>query len=154
MRAEGIDIPFANALTGHAHVAAAEPGRASIDIAVAQDADPAAVLAALGEAARQVGAQGEGVQVAFVDIADSALEFTLSVPLPDGVTASDAQTVLRVHAVKALRSRGIDLASPQRQVRLRDLEGVRTFLTRMVEERMQREGAEGPSAPQHKPDDQ
>jgi small-conductance mechanosensitive channel len=139
LRAEGIDIPYANALAGHAHAADAggDGARTNIAIRVAHDADPLQVLDALRDAARRSGLDGGDVppRAAFEEIDDTALEFSLSVSLPEGVSATDAQTVLRTYAVRTLRERGIALASPQRQVHLRDLDGLRTFLTRFAQER-------------------
>ena len=79
------------------------------------------------------------MSVSFDDIADSALEYALSIPLADGVGVSTAETALRTAAVKILRERGIALANPQRQVRLRDLDMLRTMLARAAEERAQRD---------------
>ena len=81
-------------------------------------------------------------QVVFEDIGDSALQFSVRARLRDGVRRLSAETALRTQAVKTLRERGIDLASPQRSVRLRDLEGVRAFLVRLAEERARRSDAE------------
>jgi small-conductance mechanosensitive channel len=157
LRAEGIDIPYASALAGHAHGPAPTAGRATVTIGVSHDCDPEAVQAALSEAARRSGLKidGEGAEVAFEDIDDNALNFSVSVPLTDGVSTGEAETALRTQAVKTLRERGINLASPQRQVRLRDLEGLRTFLARLAEERARRSDAEADDAvqaPPRKPD--
>ena len=138
LREAGIDIPYAAALDGHAHGPAPTARQASITIGVPHDCDPEAVQAALKEAARQGGfadGDGKGPQVAFDDIGDNALNFSVTVPLVDGASVEDAETALRTQAVKALRARGIALASPQRQVRLRDLEGLRTFVMKLAEER-------------------
>src|SRR6185503_4713325 len=53
LRAEGIDIPYAAALDGHAHGPAPTTRQASITIGVPHDCDPEAVQAVLKEAARQ-----------------------------------------------------------------------------------------------------
>jgi potassium-dependent mechanosensitive channel len=153
LRAEGIDVPYASALAGHAHAPAPTARRATVTIGVSHDCDPDAVQAALKEAARRSGLKidGEGAQVAFEDIGDNALNFSLSVPLADGVSTEEAATALRTQAVKTLRERGINIASPQRQVRLRDLEGLRTFLARLAEERARR--GDAAEAPPRKPND-
>ncbi|MBC7831341.1 MAG: hypothetical protein H7Y62_04905, partial [Hyphomicrobium sp.] len=159
LRAEGIDVPYASALAGHAHGPAPTARQASISIGVPHDSDPEAVQAALKEAARQGGfaadSDGKGPQVAFDDISDNALNFSVTVPLVEGISAEDAETALRTQAVKALRARGIALASPQRQVRLRDLEGLRTFVMKLAEERArsaQARKGEDATMPPRKPD--
>ncbi|HYI05962.1 MAG TPA: mechanosensitive ion channel domain-containing protein, partial [Reyranella sp.] len=53
LRAEGIDVPYASALAGHAHGPAPTARQASITIGVPHDCDPEAVQAALKDAARQ-----------------------------------------------------------------------------------------------------
>jgi potassium-dependent mechanosensitive channel len=137
LREEGIDIPYNNALAGHAESARVSAGRAEIKIGVGHDCDPAVVLEVLREAGHQSGllVDGGDATVVFDDIDDSALNFSVSVPLTDGTSIQAAETALRTQAVKTLRARGIALASPQRQVRLRDLEGLRTFVTKLAEER-------------------
>ena len=89
-------------------------------------------------------------------VGDSALQFSVTAPLSDGVGQLTAEAALRTQAVKMLRERGIDIASPQRSVRLRDLEGVRAFLVRLAEERARRSGPEDEDAaevPPRKPND-
>jgi potassium efflux system protein len=143
LREEGIDVPYAPSLAGHAHGPAPSARRATVTIGVGHDCDPDAVLAALKEAARRSGSgtDGEGAQVAFAGIDANALEFSVSVALADGANAAEAETALRTQAIKMLRERGIDLASPQSQVRLRDLEGLRAFIARMAQERAHRNSA-------------
>ena len=138
LREEGINIPFAGALAGHAAIDT-PAGRAAIEVGVCHDADPEEVLAALREAATRNGLATEGevddIHIAFEDINDNALVFSLSVPVAEGVRAGDTRTALRAQAVKALRERGIALASPQRQVRLRDVEDLRAFLAKRASEK-------------------
>jgi small-conductance mechanosensitive channel len=137
LREAGIDVPYASALSGHAHGEAPSARRATVSVGVAHESDPEAVYAALLEAARRsgFGPGGEGAQVAFDEIGESAFGFSISVPLADGASVDAAETALRTQAVKTLRERGIAVASPQRQVRLRDLEGLRGFVMKLAEER-------------------
>jgi potassium-dependent mechanosensitive channel len=145
LREAGIDVPYASALAGHAHAPGPTGKRASVSIGVPHECDPEAVHAALVEAARRSGLQadGEDAQVAFDEIGDNALNFSVSVQLTDGVNTEDAETTLRTQAVKTLRERGIPLGSPQRQVRLRDLEGLRGFVTKLAEQRARRGDTQG-----------
>ena len=110
-----------------------------MSIGVAHESDPEAAHAALLEAARrsgfEPGGDSEGAQVSFDEIGENALDFSISVPLADGASVDAAETALRTQAVKTLRERGIAIASPQRQVRLRDLEGLRGFVMKLAEER-------------------
>jgi len=135
LRAEGIDVPYASALAGHAHTPSAASSRVAVTIGVAHDCDPEAVQDALMEAARRSGAplNGDGAQVSFENIGASALEFSVSAPLADGANAEQAETALRTAAVKTLRERGIEIANPQRHVHLRDIDGLRGFFTRSDE---------------------
>jgi small-conductance mechanosensitive channel len=89
--------------------------------------------------------------VVFDDIGDSALNFSVSVPLSDGTNTEAAETALRTAAVKTLRERGVALAAPQRQVRLRDLEGLRTFVMKLAEERARSAQARNDDAPMPPP---
>ena len=94
-------------------------------------------------------------QVLFEGVGDSALQFSVTVPLLDGVGQMTAETALRTQAVKTLRERGISIASPQRQVRLRDLEGLRAFVMKLAEERArsaQARGDDDAPMPPRKPD--
>jgi len=144
LREEGINIPFAGSLAGHAAIDT-PAGRAAIEVGVSHDSDPEQVLEALHEAATRNGLATEAavddIHVAFEDINDNALVFSLSVPVAEGVRAGDTRTALRAQAVKALRERGIALASPQRQVRLRDVEDLRAFLAKRAGERTEQRRA-------------
>ena len=139
LREEGIDIPYNNGARRACGAARVSAGRAEIKIGVGHDCDPEASCrkrcARQARQSRPAGRRRRGNQVVFDDIGDSALNFSVSVPLVDGVSVEAAETALRTQAVKTLRARGIAMASPQRQVRLRDLEGLRTFVMKLAEER-------------------
>ncbi len=154
---EGIDMPYGGALAGHATTPPPLFKHASIKIGVAHDSDPQAVEDALAEAARRAGLEADGTtaQVLFEGVGDSALQFSVTVPLLDGVGQMTAETALRTQALKTLRERGISIASPQRQVRLRDLEGLRAFVMKLAEERArsaQARGDDDAPMPTRKPD--
>ena len=158
LRDEGIDIPYASALDGPRARSGAGGKRATVSIGVSTIAIPKRCRkhSRKRRGAAVCRSTARTPQVAFEDIGDTALNFSVSVPLTDGVNTEDAETALRTQAVKTLRERGITLASPQRQVRLRDLEGLRAFLVRLAEERARRGDAEDGDAarvPTRKPDD-
>jgi potassium-dependent mechanosensitive channel len=158
LHGEGIDMPYGASLAGHATTTPPQFKHASIKIGVPHDSDPRAVQDTLAEAARRAGLEADGTsaQVLFEGVGDSALQFSVTAPLSDGVGQLTAEAALRTQAVKMLRERGIDIASPQRSVRLRDLEGVRAFLVRLAEERARRSGPEDEDAaevPPRKPND-
>ncbi|MBI1650398.1 DUF3772 domain-containing protein [Hyphomicrobium sulfonivorans] len=129
LRAEGINIPFASALAGHATIDT-PAGRTFIEIGVAHDSDPDEVLKALREAAVRGDEECNDIHIAFEDIGENALIFSLSVPVAEGVHAGAVRSELRTQAVKCLRERGISLASPQRSIRLRDLDDLRSAMAR------------------------
>lgn len=129
LRAEGINIPFVSALAGHATIDA-PAGRTFIEIGVGHESNPDEVLKALHEAAQRGDAECDDIHVAFEDISENALIFSLSVPVAEDVRAGAVRSELRTHAVRALRERGIALASPQRSIRLRDLDDLRAAMAR------------------------
>jgi potassium efflux system protein len=125
----GIDMPYVGNPAGHATTPPPLVGHASVKIGVAQASDPETVGEALREAARRTGFVADGAaNVVFAGIGEEALQFSLTVPLADGIGGEAAETALRTQAVKVLRERGIALASPQRDVRLRDGDGLAQYV--------------------------
>jgi small-conductance mechanosensitive channel len=124
-----------------------------VRIAAAHSSDPQDVQDALMAAAhRCAGSLKEPEpEVAFSNVGENGLEFSVSVAMEDGADAKRVETALRTLVVKTLRDRGIGIANPQRDVHLRDLEGLRTFLARLAEERAQRAGADAKMQADRKP---
>jgi small-conductance mechanosensitive channel len=84
----------------------------------------------------------------FESFGDSALMFNLRISLPDIATAGSVQSDLRIAILKALREANIEIPFNQVDVNLRDLDGVRRYLTQYIQERAGKptEDAEAPKA--------
>jgi small-conductance mechanosensitive channel len=76
--------------------------------------------------------------VGFDNFGPNALEFSLSGVVPEISRAGAAQTDLRIRILKAFREHGIEIAHAQHDVHLRDLDGVKSVLTTMMQERARR----------------
>lgn len=137
LRAAGIDIPYFAVQVGHATGPQLEPDRVVVKISTALAADPDAVLDALRAAAkRAAGARSEPApEIAFDNVGENALEFSVAVTIADDANARAVETALRAGVVKTLRERGIEIAGSLHDVRLRDVDELRTFLLRLAEER-------------------
>ena len=71
----------------------------------------------------------------FENFGDSALMFNLRISLPDIAKAGSVQSDLRIAILKALREANIEIPFNQVDVNLRDLDGVRRYLTQYIQER-------------------
>jgi potassium efflux system protein len=131
LRQAGIDIPYFAVQVGHATGPQAAPDRVTVRINVALNSDPDIVLEVLSAAAcRCPGALAEpGPQLTFDNVGDSALEFSASVAVAAGETASRVETALRVAAVKMLRARGISLGNTHAGTRSLDGLGAQLYAT-------------------------
>lgn len=116
----------------------------NVRVGVAQSCDPEGVRTALSAAAvRCPGALKEPApDIAFDDIGENALVFSVTVAIRDIAQARRVETALRTEIVKALREWDIALAKPQVDVHLRDLDGVRAFLIRLAQERTRQQQEE------------
>jgi len=115
-----------------------------VRVGVAQSSDPDQVRSALtAAAARCADALKEPApDIAFLDIGDNALVFSVTVAIRDVTQATRVATALRTQVVNALRERDIAIARPQVDVHLRDLDGVRAFLIRLAQERARKQQEE------------
>ena len=93
-----------------------------------------AILKACAEAHPGVLAS-PGPVVAFDKFGDSALEFSLRAYLADISQALGVQTDLRIAMLKSLRAAGIEIPFNQVDVNLRDLDGLKRYLTQYLQER-------------------
>jgi small-conductance mechanosensitive channel len=115
-----------------------------VRVGVAQSSDPDQVRAALTAAAARCpdALKEPAPDIAFVDIGDNALVFSVTVAIRDLAKAPRVATALRTQVVKALREWDIAIAKPQVDVHLRDLDGVRAFLIRLAQERTRQQQEE------------
>ncbi|NJO24092.1 MAG: mechanosensitive ion channel family protein, partial [Sphingomonadales bacterium] len=65
----------------------------------------------------------------------SSLDFALDFAVADAAGAADVQSELRIAILNEFRAHGIEVPYAQHDIHLRDLEKLRTFLTRVAEER-------------------
>jgi len=112
-------------------------GRLIVYVRVSYKADPEEVLAILARVAEQSTSllKEPGPTAVFEDFAESAMLFSLRAFVPDVGRRLGVQSELRVSISKAFREAGIEIAYPQRDVHLRDLDGVRNALSRAIEAR-------------------
>lgn len=106
-------------------------------VGVAHDSDPDRVLDVLRAAAAEaplVSKEPEP-QAFFDQIGESALEFSVHAQAKNAAEAKMAESELRSHVMRRLREAGVAFAQPRVDVRLRDLDAVRAFLARVLEER-------------------
>jgi potassium-dependent mechanosensitive channel len=112
-------------------------GAVSVKIGVGYDSDPEQVIALLKKCAddhREV--LRTPAPVAFFDnFGDSALVFNLRIALPDIANAGSVQSDLRIAILKALREANIEIPFNQMDVNLRDLDGLKRYLTQYIQER-------------------
>lgn len=115
-------------------------GRVLVKVGVSYKSDPEQVRAILQTVAKecplvmQIPAPG----VSFDNFGDNALEFSLTGVVPDISRSGAAQTDLRMRILKAFRENGIEIAHAQHDVHLRDLDGLKSVMMRMMEERARR----------------
>lgn len=137
LRKAGVDIPYFAVQIGHATGPLLNPNDVTVKLSTALSSDPDAVLDALRIAAqRTTGALSEPEpEVLFDNVGENALEFSVKVTIEDDANDKAVETALRSAAVKTLREHGIEIAASLHDVRLRDLEGLQEFLTRLAEDR-------------------
>ncbi len=110
-------------------------GRVIIPVGVSYDSDPEQVKQTLLDVARQhpqVLTFPEPF-VYFEDFADSSLNFQLYAYVLNITQSLSVRTALRIAILKAFREQGIEIPFPQRDVHLRDLDGLKQALARQME---------------------
>jgi small-conductance mechanosensitive channel len=114
---------------------------------IAQGADPERVLSLLERTASVVpGVSLEQPPVATLDeCGPGGLEVSLRVIATEGAAAFKVASALRCEGLKTLRMAGIALAHPQRDIHLRDLDGLRQAFAAAIAERQRRQPPESKS---------
>ena len=138
-RDAGIGIPHANLDTSVPPVPAPPPATQAIAVKVhaAYKSDPEAVLRVLAQAA----AATPGVlatpppTVHLEALGERGLEFSVTATIPGDARASAAESAVRASIVRAMREAAIEIPHLQYDIHLRDLDTVRSLLTRIGEER-------------------
>ena len=118
-------------------------GAVNVKVATSYAADPEAVLQILVDCAKAHAevltepAPSAGLE----NFGDSALMFNLRITLPDVDRAGAVQSDLRVAILKAFRAAGIEIPYHTVDVNMRDLDTVKRYLVRMMEERAAQKAA-------------
>lgn len=120
--------------------------RAAIKVNASYKSDPAKVLAVLADVAKSVpnAMQQPPPIVSLDNLGPDALEYSISVVVADVNKSGDTQTQLRTAVYHAFQNNGIEFPTPERDIYLRDLDGVKVLLARVLEER-QRKATEAAS---------
>jgi small-conductance mechanosensitive channel len=117
-------------------------GTATVRVTVSAKADPVHVrdvLQRVGKECTQLLPHPQA-SVTLENLGINGLEFSLGGVTPDITKLGAVQSDLRFRIVQALRDAGIEMAHTQQDVHLRDLDGVRTILMRLAEERARQAG--------------
>ncbi len=116
-------------------------GRALVKISVGYDSDPEQVLDILIKVADEcpLVQKFPPAWAGFDNFGADGLDFLLIAVVSDVNKVGDARSDLRIRIFKAFREAGVEIPFPQRDVHLRDLDGLRSLLGRLIEERTLRE---------------
>jgi small-conductance mechanosensitive channel len=101
-------------------------------------ADPlrtASLMEAVAAAEPRLSAEPKPV-VSFEELGENGPEFALVAKTHIEANAREVESALRMALAQAFRREGIEIALPQRDVNLRDLDGVRSLIARVAEERL------------------
>ncbi len=116
-------------------------GRLVVTVGVSYNADPHQVRETLIEVAKST----DGIlnfpepSASFDDFGASSLDFTLRCFVADVNYSLSAKTQLRLAIFDRFKELGIEIPFPQQDIHLRDLDGVKGFLTKMAEQRAAQE---------------
>ncbi|SDP51392.1 Small-conductance mechanosensitive channel [Filomicrobium insigne] len=112
-------------------------GRLTIPVRVNYGADPEHVISVLMDIAENSSlvAKHPAPFVAFENFGDNALEFSLRVYIIDVGKTLGTKTELRTQIVKRFAEEGIGFPFPQRDIHLRDLDGLKIVLAKLLQNR-------------------
>ncbi len=112
-------------------------GRVVVKVSASYKSDPDMVLRVLAEVAKaspNVMTQPAPL-ISLDNLGPDGLEFSVRVVVPDINRALLVQTQLRTGIFNAFRSHGIEFPTAERDIYLRDLDGVKVLVARVLEER-------------------
>ena len=117
--------------------------RVSVKVNASYKSDPAKVLTVLRDvvANAPLAMQQPPPYVSLDNLGPDALEFSLGCVISDVSKSGEAQTQLRIAVYQAFIANGIEFPTAERDIYLRDLDGVKVLIARVLEER-QRKAAE------------
>ncbi|MBX9926455.1 MAG: DUF3772 domain-containing protein [Hyphomicrobiaceae bacterium] len=121
-------------------------GRVIVKVATSYKSDPDTVLAILAQCAKDTPSvmQQPAPLVTLDNFGGEGLEFTVRVVVPDINRGLSVQTELRSRIFKAFVQAGVEFPTAERDIYLRDLDGIKGIVQRAIEERAR--SAEGPAA--------
>ncbi|MEZ5818044.1 MAG: DUF3772 domain-containing protein [Hyphomicrobiaceae bacterium] len=124
-------------------------GRAVVKVAVAPTADPDLVIALLRQCVDEHpdALETPAPFITFDNFTGTSLEFTLRAVVSDVYTHGRVASELRIAVLKRLRSAGIQLANPQQDVHLKDLDWIKTAAARAIQQKGTGNGAQQPVSP-------
>lgn len=112
-------------------------GRVIVKVAASYKSDPERVLAVLAQCAKDTtGVMQQPAPLITLDnFGGDGLEFTVRAVVPDINRGLGVQTELRTRIFKAFVEHGIEFPTSERDIYLRDLDGVKGVIQRAIEER-------------------
>lgn len=122
--------------------------RVAIKVNASYKSDPVKVLAILADVAKTVpnAMQQPPPFVSLDNLGPDALEYSISVVVADVNKGGDTQTQLRTAVYHAFQNNGIEFPTPERDIYLRDLDGVKVLVARVLEERQRKAAQEASMA--------
>jgi potassium efflux system protein len=126
-------------------------GRVVVNVGVAYGCDPEEVIETLISVAKDSDAilGFPAPFVSFDEFGASSLDFSLRCYVADVTTSLAAKTALRTEILKRFREKGIEIPFPQQDIHLRDLDGLRGFITRAIEQRERERAGQAPTVDVH-----
>jgi potassium efflux system protein len=123
-------------------------GRVVVPVGVSYDCDPEHVVDVLKAAVARCESLLKFPQpfISFDNFGDSSLDFTVRAYIRDVNNSLSAKTEIRTAIAKAFKAEGIEIPFPQRDIHLRDLDGVRQMMAKAGEKR-KAEGGDVPENP-------
>lgn len=130
-------------------------GRVVVKVNASYKSDPEHVLAVLAEVAKSapLAMQQPPPLISLDNLGADALEFSIRVIVSDVNKSLAAQTQLRSAVHRAFQANGIEFPTAERDIYLRDLDGVKVLIARVLEERQRQQASQNPHPVGGKPAD-
>lgn len=119
-------------------------GRVMVNVGVSYDADPEQVrdlLIKIAKANDRV-MKFPAPSVHFIDLGSSSLDFSLRAFIPDVNQRMTVATQLRLAIISEFRAASIEIPYPQQDIHMRDLDGVKQVMTKVIAERNRKQTTE------------